>query len=78
MIFSGAERRLSPRTLLFSGLFVSGGFFFGLLLFFSRGFFRWSFFSGWLFGKATTIYGGSTEIQNNIIAKRVLGMLDHQ
>ena len=24
------------------------------------------------------IYGGSTEIQNNIIAKRVLGMLDHQ
>jgi alkylation response protein AidB-like acyl-CoA dehydrogenase len=33
---------------------------------------------GWLFGKATTIYGGSTEIQNNIVAKRVLGMLDHQ
>ncbi|MGI9362416.1 MAG: acyl-CoA dehydrogenase family protein [Parasphingorhabdus sp.] len=33
---------------------------------------------GWLFGKATTIYGGSTEIQNNIISKRVLGMLDHQ
>ena len=33
---------------------------------------------GWLFGKATTIYGGSTEIQNNVIAKRVLGMLDHQ
>ncbi len=33
---------------------------------------------GWLFGKASTIYGGSTEIQNNIIAKRVLGMLDHQ
>ena len=32
----------------------------------------------WLFGKATTIYGGSTEVQNNIIAKRVLGMLDHQ
>ena len=31
----------------------------------------------WLFGKAATIYGGSTEIQNNIIAKRVLGMLDH-
>ena len=29
---------------------------------------------GWLFGKATTIYGGSTEIQNNIIAKRVLGL----
>ena len=34
--------------------------------------------AAWLFGKATTIYGGSTEIQNNIIAKRVLGMLDHQ
>lgn len=33
---------------------------------------------GWLFGKAFTIYGGSTEIQNNIIAKRILGMLDHQ
>ena len=32
----------------------------------------------WLYGKATTIYGGSTEIQNNVIAKRVLGMLDHQ
>ena len=33
---------------------------------------------GWLGGKATTIYGGSAEIQNNIIAKRVLGLLDHQ
>ncbi|MEQ1509273.1 MAG: acyl-CoA dehydrogenase family protein [Sphingopyxis sp.] len=33
---------------------------------------------GWLFGKATTIYGGSTEIQTNIVAKRILGMLDHQ
>lgn len=33
---------------------------------------------GWLFGKATTIFGGSTEIQTNIIAKRILGMLDHQ
>lgn len=33
---------------------------------------------GWLFGKATTIYGGSTEIQNNVVAKRILGMLDHQ
>ena len=32
----------------------------------------------WLFGKATTIYGGSTEVQNNIIAMRVLGMFDHQ
>ena len=30
----------------------------------------------WLFGKATTIYGGSTEIQTNIIAKRILGMPD--
>ncbi len=32
----------------------------------------------WLFGKATMIYGGSTEIQTNIVAKRILGMLDHQ
>ncbi|WP_066794675.1 acyl-CoA dehydrogenase family protein [Sphingomonas soli] len=32
----------------------------------------------WLFGKAFSIYGGSTEIQNNVIAKRILGMLDHQ
>ena len=32
----------------------------------------------WLRGKAVTIYGGSTEIQNNVISKRILGMLDHQ
>jgi alkylation response protein AidB-like acyl-CoA dehydrogenase len=32
----------------------------------------------WLGGKATTIYGGSFEIQNNIISKRILGLLDHQ
>ncbi|HUB84486.1 MAG TPA: acyl-CoA dehydrogenase family protein [Rhizomicrobium sp.] len=32
----------------------------------------------WLGGKAVTIYGGSHEIQNNIIAKRILGLLDHQ
>jgi alkylation response protein AidB-like acyl-CoA dehydrogenase len=32
----------------------------------------------WLGGKATTIYGGSYEIQNNIIAKRILGLLDHE
>ena len=32
----------------------------------------------WLGGKATTIFGGSAEIQNNIISKRVLGLLDHQ
>lgn len=30
----------------------------------------------WLGGKATTIYGGSFEIQNNIIAKRILGLAD--
>jgi alkylation response protein AidB-like acyl-CoA dehydrogenase len=30
----------------------------------------------WLGGKATTIYGGSAEIQNNIIAKRILGLPD--
>lgn len=28
----------------------------------------------WLWNRAITIYGGSTEIQNNIISKRVLGM----
>jgi alkylation response protein AidB-like acyl-CoA dehydrogenase len=32
----------------------------------------------WLGGKATTIFGGSAEIQNNIISKRILGLLDHQ
>ena len=32
----------------------------------------------WLWGKAVTVYGGTTEIQNNVIAKRILGMLDHQ
>jgi alkylation response protein AidB-like acyl-CoA dehydrogenase len=31
-----------------------------------------------LAGKAMSIYGGSNEIQNNIIAKRILGLLDHQ
>ena len=30
--------------------------------------------SDWLGSKATTIYGGSNEIQANIIAKRVLGL----
>jgi alkylation response protein AidB-like acyl-CoA dehydrogenase len=30
----------------------------------------------WLGGKATTIYGGSYEIQNNIITKRILGLPD--
>ncbi|MFO1015920.1 MAG: acyl-CoA dehydrogenase family protein [Caulobacteraceae bacterium] len=29
---------------------------------------------GWLGGKATTIFGGSQEIQNNIISKRILGL----
>ncbi len=28
----------------------------------------------WLWGKAVSIYGGSAEIQNNVIAKRILGM----
>jgi alkylation response protein AidB-like acyl-CoA dehydrogenase len=32
----------------------------------------------WLSSKAYSVYGGSQEIQNNIIAKRVLGLLDHQ
>jgi alkylation response protein AidB-like acyl-CoA dehydrogenase len=29
---------------------------------------------GWLFGKAMSIYGGSAEIQYNIISKRILGL----
>lgn len=33
---------------------------------------------GWLWGKAVSIYGGSTEIQKNVVAKRILGLLDHQ
>jgi alkylation response protein AidB-like acyl-CoA dehydrogenase len=32
--------------------------------------------SGWLFGKAMSIYGGSSEIQNNIVSKRILGLPD--
>ncbi len=31
---------------------------------------------GWLSGKATTIYGGSQEVQSNIISKRILGLPD--
>ncbi len=31
----------------------------------------------WLFGKAMSIYGGSAEIQNNIISKRILGLPDN-
>ena len=30
----------------------------------------------WLSGKAWTIYGGSAEVQNNIISKRILGLPD--
>jgi alkylation response protein AidB-like acyl-CoA dehydrogenase len=30
----------------------------------------------WLSGKASTIYGGSQEIQNNVVAKRTLGLPD--
>ena len=29
---------------------------------------------GWLAGKAGSIYGGSNEVQNNIISKRILGL----
>ena len=29
---------------------------------------------GWLSGKAMSIYGGSFEVQNNIIAKNILGL----
>jgi alkylation response protein AidB-like acyl-CoA dehydrogenase len=32
---------------------------------------------GWLGGKAMSIYGGSSEIQNNIISKRILGLPDN-
>jgi alkylation response protein AidB-like acyl-CoA dehydrogenase len=28
--------------------------------------------------KAMTIYSGTTEVQNNVIAKRIIGLLDHQ
>lgn len=31
---------------------------------------------GWLYGKATTIFGGSQEVQNNIISKRILDLPD--
>jgi alkylation response protein AidB-like acyl-CoA dehydrogenase len=31
----------------------------------------------WLSGKAGSIYGGSNEVQNNIISKRILGLPDH-
>ena len=30
----------------------------------------------WLSGKAWTIFGGSQEIQNNIVSKRILGLPD--
>ena len=33
--------------------------------------------TGWLFNKCGTIGGGSQEIQDNIIAKRILGLPDH-
>jgi alkylation response protein AidB-like acyl-CoA dehydrogenase len=28
----------------------------------------------WLFGKAMSIYGGSSEVQHNIISKNILGL----
>jgi alkylation response protein AidB-like acyl-CoA dehydrogenase len=31
---------------------------------------------GWLSGKAGSIYGGSNEVQSNIISKRILGLPD--
>jgi alkylation response protein AidB-like acyl-CoA dehydrogenase len=33
--------------------------------------------SAWLWGKAMSIYGGSAEIQNNIISKRILNLPDN-
>ena len=30
----------------------------------------------WLFGKAFTIFGGSQEVQSNIVSKRILGLPD--
>ncbi|MEJ0065825.1 MAG: hypothetical protein WDM85_10670 [Caulobacteraceae bacterium] len=30
----------------------------------------------WLFGKAMSIYGGSAEVQHNIVSKRILGLPD--
>ena len=30
----------------------------------------------WLWGKAMSIYGGSQEIQFNIVSKRILGLPD--
>jgi hypothetical protein len=31
---------------------------------------------GWLAGKAGSIYGGTQEVQNNIISKRILNLPD--
>ncbi|MBL8553787.1 MAG: acyl-CoA dehydrogenase, partial [Phenylobacterium sp.] len=31
---------------------------------------------GWLSGKAWTIFGGSQEVQSNIVSKRILGLPD--
>ena len=31
-----------------------------------------------LANKAMTVYSGTTEVQNNVIAKRIIGLLDHQ
>ena len=33
---------------------------------------------GWLAGKAFSIFGGTHEVQNNIISKRILGLPDAQ
>ena len=30
----------------------------------------------WLFGRSMSILGGSNEVQNNIISKRILGLPD--
>jgi alkylation response protein AidB-like acyl-CoA dehydrogenase len=33
---------------------------------------------GWLRSKGNSIEGGTSEINLNVVAKRVLGLLDHQ
>ena len=36
--------------------------------------YAWALSARYLYGRAATIYGGSNEVQKNIIAKMVLGL----